>query len=85
MANCDFGATMFGAKAAESSSLNGFHYTAFENVFGPSATVKNPLHKRVDATRLPLCEAELQQRIHRSAFVAIMWPGVDQQTTTSST
>ena len=52
---------MFGAKAAESSSLNGFRYTAFEKAFGPIATVKNALHKGVDASRLPPCEAELQQ------------------------
>ena len=28
--------------------------------FGPSATVKNPLHTGVDASSLPTCEAELQ-------------------------
>ena len=54
-------ATLFGAKAAESRSLNGFRYTAFEKAFGPSATVKNPLHKIVDASSLRSCEAELQQ------------------------
>ena len=40
-----FGATLFGANAAESSSLNGFRYTAFEKAFGPSANAKNPLNK----------------------------------------
>ena len=29
-----FGATLFGAKAAESRSLNGFRYTSFEKAFG---------------------------------------------------
>ena len=77
-----FGATLFGAKAAESSSLNGFRYTAFEKAFGPSANTKNPLNKLkgVDASSLPPCEAELRQHIHRSAFVAKMWADADQQT-----
>ena len=76
------GATLFGAKAAESSSLNGFRYTAFEKAFGPSATARNPLHKLngVDASNMTPCEAELQQHIHRSAFVAKMWVDADQQT-----
>ena len=54
----------------------------FEKAFGPSATAKNPLHKLkgVDASSLPPCEAELQQHIHRSAFVVKMWAGADQQT-----
>ena len=75
-----FGATLFGAKAAESSSLNGFGYTAFAKAFGPSATAKNPLHKLkgVDASSLPPCEAELRQHIHRSAFVAKMCADADQ-------
>ncbi len=66
-----FGATLFGAKAAESSSLNGFRYTAFEKAFEPSATAKNPLHmlKGVDASSLPPCEAELQQHIHVSVYI----------------
>ena len=77
-----FGATLFGAKAAESSSLTGFRYTAFEKAFGPSANAKNPLNKLkgVDASSLPPCEAELRQHIHRSAFVAKMWADADQQT-----
>ena len=77
-----FGAPLFGAKADESSSLTGFGYTAFEKAFGPSATAKDPLHKRksVDASSLPPCEAELQQHIHRSAFVVKMWADADQQT-----
>ena len=53
--------TMFGAKAAEIISLNGFRYTASEKAFGLSATVNNHLHKGVDASSLPLCEAEPQQ------------------------
>ena len=32
-----FGATLFGPKAAKSSSLNGLRYTAFEKAFGPGA------------------------------------------------
>ena len=54
-----FGATLFGAKAAESSSLTRFRYRAF----GPSTTANIPLHKLkgVDAGSLPPCEAELQQ------------------------
>ena len=52
---------MFGAKAAESSSLNGFRCTAIEKAFGPSATVNNPMHKGVDASSFPPCKAELQQ------------------------
>ena len=58
-----FGATLFGAKAAESSSLNGFRYTAFEKACGPSANAKNPLHKLkgVDASSLPPCEDPIQQ------------------------
>ena len=58
-----FGATLFGAKAAESSPLNRFRYTAFEKAFGPSANAKNPLNKLkgVDASSLPPCEAELRQ------------------------
>ena len=77
-----FGATLFGAKAAESSSLNGFRYTAFEKAFGSSANAKSPLNKlnRVDVSSLPPCEAELRQHIHRSAFVANMWADADQQT-----
>ena len=37
----------------------------------PNANAKNPLRKLsgVDASSLPPCEAELQQHIHRSAFV----------------
>ena len=46
-----FGATLFGAKAAESSSLNGVRYTAFEKAFGPSANAKNPLNKLKGACR----------------------------------
>ena len=59
-----FGATLFGAKAAESSSLNGFRYTAFEKAFGPSANANNHLNKLkgVDASSLPPCEAELRQQ-----------------------
>ena len=77
-----FGATLFGAKAAESSSLNVFRYTAFEKAFGVSANAKDPLNKLkgVDASSLPPCEAELRQHIHRSAFVAKMWADADQQT-----
>ena len=79
-----FGATLFEAKAAESSLLNGFRYTAFEKAFGLSrpTTAKNPLHKLkgVDASSLPPCEAELQQHIHRFVFVAKMWADANQQT-----
>ena len=77
-----FGATLFGAKAAESSSLNGFRYTAFEKAFGPSANAKNPLNKLndVDASSLPPCEAELRQPIHRFACVVNMWADADHQT-----
>ena len=78
-----FGATQFGAKAAESSSLNGFRYRAFEKAFGLSTTANNPLHKLkgVDASSLPPCQAELQQHnIHRCKFVAKMWADADQQT-----
>ena len=79
------GATLCGAKAAESSSLNGFRYTVFQKAVGPSAMAKSPLHKinGVDASSLPPCEAELQQHIgglHRSALVAKMWADADQQT-----
>ena len=58
-----FGATLFGAKAAESNSLNGFRYTASEKAFGPSANTKNPLNKLkgVDASSFPPCEAVLRQ------------------------
>ena len=63
---------MFGAKPSESSSLNGFSYRMFEKLFGPSDTVKNSLHKGVDASCL--------HHIHRSAFVAKRWAGADQQT-----
>ena len=41
--------------------LNGFRYTTFEKAFGPNATVKNHLHKGVDASSLMPCEAELQE------------------------
>ena len=66
-----FGATLFGAKAAESSSLNGFRYTAFEKAFVPSANTKNPLNKLkgVDASSLPPCEAKLRQ--HNNTSVCI--------------
>ena len=76
------GATLFGAKAAESSSLNGFRYMAFETAFGPSATANNSMHKLkgVYPSSLPPCEAEMRQHIHRSAFVANMWADADQQT-----
>ena len=77
-----FGATLFGVKAAESNSPNGYRYRSFEKAFGPSTSTKNPLHKPkgVDASSLPPCETELQQHIHRSAFVAKMWADADQQT-----
>ena len=77
-----FGPTLFGAKAAETSLLNGFRYSAFEKAFRPSATAKNPLHKLngVDASSLPPCEAELQQHRYQSAFVVKMWADADQQT-----
>ena len=58
-----FGATLFGVKAAESNSPNGYRYRLFEKAFGPSTTAKNPLHKfkGVDASSLPPCETELQR------------------------
>ena len=45
-------------------------------------TANNPLPKLngVDANSLPPREAELQQHIHRCAFVAKMWAAADQQT-----
>ena len=74
--------SLFGAKAAESGSLNGFRYRSFEKAFGPSTTAKNHLHKLkgVDASSLPPCQAELQQHIHRSVIVAKIWADTDQQT-----
>ena len=62
---------MFGAKSAESSSQNGFRYTAFEKAFGPSSTVRNPRVSMQVACR------RVKQRCNNTIYSSVCIRGKD--------
>jgi len=60
--------------AKKTMPLNEHRFMVFEKSFGPKKG-KQPFArlKGVDASRIPPCENVVQQKIHRSNFVAMTW------------
>ena len=78
-----FTCRLYGAKR-NPSSINAYRYSVVEKAYGPNRNSKNPLEKLcgIDGCNIPPCNRELEQHMHRSAFVARMWAKADSPNVT---